>query len=136
METVVDPPDLQIDRLNRLSHDRKMPRAQLVRDAVSQYLKQCIDTQARDYLNPHETRKTLSQSFRVISLTPAIAERAANPRRTSKLKLPDAVILATAQDEDRRLTTRNTRGLQAHPLPTLNNVYSHAPTRPDPPACG
>ena len=49
--------------------------------------------------------------FRVVELTPAIAERAIQLRRnhTPKLKLPDAIIYATAKEEACHLFTRNTR---------------------------
>ena len=54
--------------------------------------------------------------FTQIELTPGIAERAADIRRTMRLKLPDAVILATAQITGRVLITRNTRDFEAGPL--------------------
>ena len=47
--------------------------------------------------------------FATVALTPAIAERAVAIRRKRKLKLPDAVIKATAEDSSRLLITRNTR---------------------------
>lgn len=48
-------------------------------------------------------------SLHVIPLTAAIAAEAAEIRRSSRLKLPDAVILASAHMEKRVLLTRNTR---------------------------
>jgi predicted nucleic acid-binding protein len=54
-------------------------------------------------------REFVSANFPVIALTPEIAEESAFLRRTSRLKLPDAVILATAHKQDRVLVTRNTR---------------------------
>lgn len=47
--------------------------------------------------------------FRLIPISQEIAERAVVLRRVSRLKLPDAIILATAQIEGRILVTRNTR---------------------------
>jgi predicted nucleic acid-binding protein len=43
-----------------------------------------------------------------------IAERAFVLRRQRKIKLPDAIIQATAQEEDRFFITRNTRDFPGH----------------------
>jgi predicted nucleic acid-binding protein len=48
-------------------------------------------------------------TFTLLPLTPEVAEQAVNLRREQKIKLPDAIIQATAQIEDRLLITRNTR---------------------------
>ena len=48
-------------------------------------------------------------SFQLLQLTTPIAVETANIRRNTRLKLPDAVILATAHVEKRTLLTRNTR---------------------------
>lgn len=56
----------------------------------------------------HGVRQMLSD-FRLIPLTNAIAEQAVIERRQRKIKLPDAIILATAMIEDGVLVTRNTR---------------------------
>ena len=48
-------------------------------------------------------------TFSNLPVTPAIARRAVEIRRQTKLKLPDAIILATAQVEKRVLLTRNSR---------------------------
>jgi len=55
-----------------------------------------------------ETRGFLT-TFRVISITSEISERAITIRRESRIKLPDAIILATAEIEDFLLITRNTK---------------------------
>lgn len=47
--------------------------------------------------------------FKVIALDDEIAARAVALRRTHRIKLPDAVIWATAQIAGRLLVTRNTR---------------------------
>ncbi len=67
---------------------------------------------------PDEAAKFLSflATFIQIPLSPAIAQQAVEVRRTSKLKLPDAIILATAQIEKRTLLTRNTRDFKAENL--------------------
>jgi predicted nucleic acid-binding protein len=59
------------------------------------------DTEART--------RALLKSFDIIPITSEVVEAAALLRRTSKLKLPDAVILATAQSLGCVLVTRNTR---------------------------
>jgi hypothetical protein len=48
-------------------------------------------------------------TFVVHPLTPAIAEIAVVRRQALRIKLPDAIILATAESEGRLLVTRNTR---------------------------
>jgi len=54
-------------------------------------------------------RDVLDSTFTVIRLRPEIEEEAVVLRRGSKLKLPDALILATAHVERRVLLTRNSR---------------------------
>lgn len=49
------------------------------------------------------------RNFELIGLSPTIATEAVQIRRNTRLKLPDAVILATAHVEKRVLLTRNTR---------------------------
>jgi hypothetical protein len=44
---------------------------------------------------------------------PEVAERAIAIRRANKIKLPDAIIQATAEVEGRVLITRNTRDFPA-----------------------
>jgi predicted nucleic acid-binding protein len=58
--------------------------------------------------NENETREFL-HNFQPLPLTQEIAERAVAIRRASKIKLPDAIIQATAEVERRVLITRNTR---------------------------
>jgi predicted nucleic acid-binding protein len=52
-------------------------------------------------------------SFQCLPVTNAVAERAAENRRMSKIKLPDAIILATAVAAGRTLVTRNVRDFPA-----------------------
>jgi predicted nucleic acid-binding protein len=54
------------------------------------------------------TRRFLARFLR-LALTDAIAERAVVVRSQRKIRLPDAVIEATAQVENRLLVTRNTK---------------------------
>ncbi len=48
-------------------------------------------------------------TFSVLPVIAEVAERAFVLRRQRKIKLPDAIIQATAQQENRLLITRNTR---------------------------
>ena len=52
-------------------------------------------------------------AFRCLPVTTEVAERSFAVRRQRKLKLPDAIILATAETADRLLITRNTRDFPA-----------------------
>ncbi len=52
-------------------------------------------------------------NFACLPVTPAVAERAAANRRQRKIKLPDAIILATAETAGRQLVTRNVKDFPA-----------------------
>ena len=54
-----------------------------------------------------ESTQRFLDGFEVIALTDEIAHRAVALRRTHRIKLPDAVIWATAQTAGRLLVTRN-----------------------------
>jgi len=58
--------------------------------------------------NEDQTRAFLL-NFYLLPLTPVVAERAVTIRRSNKIKLPDAIIQATAELDRRILITRNTR---------------------------
>lgn len=58
--------------------------------------------------NEADTRALLA-NFQVLPLTKEVAERAVMIRRARRIKLPDAIIQATARSEGRILITRNTR---------------------------
>jgi predicted nucleic acid-binding protein len=58
--------------------------------------------------NQDETR-TFLLNFHPLPLTPEVAERAVTIRRAKKIKLPDAIIQATAETDRRVLITRNSR---------------------------
>src|ERR1700757_637715 len=64
--------------------------------------------------NEDETRAFLF-NFYMLLLTPDIAERAVTIRRASKIKLPDAIIQATAEMDGRVFITRNTRDVSSMP---------------------
>ena len=48
-------------------------------------------------------------NFQYLEMTREVAERAAAIRRQKRLKMPDAIILATAEAGGRQLVTRNLR---------------------------
>ena len=58
------------------------------------------DAELRDFLETH---------FEIISLDVAVAETAIQLRREHRLRLPDAIIWATARVNDAALVTRNTK---------------------------
>ena len=51
----------------------------------------------------------LLSKFAVLGLSPAVEEATIELRRATRLKLPDAIILATARVHGLTLSTRNTR---------------------------
>lgn len=53
-------------------------------------------------------------SFTVVSIDAQVAERAVSVRQTYRLKLPDAIIWASAQVHDMLLVTRDTKGFPAN----------------------
>jgi len=66
--------------------------------------------------------RDLLARFQVVNVTPAIAEAAVAIRRRSRMKLPDAIILATAQVSGVQLSTRNTRDFSEDD-PTIRVPY-------------
>ena len=56
-----------------------------------------------------EPTRLFLDGFKIIALDDEIANRAVALRRAHRIKLPDAVIWATAQTTDRLLVTRNTK---------------------------
>ena len=63
---------------------------------------------AKRYNQEHRTRVALS-AFNIIGVSPEIAERSVALRQEYGMKLPDAIILATAQVHRFELVTRNTK---------------------------
>ncbi len=88
---------------------------QLAREEYDRYSDRAISIitwmEVMSGVHPDEAAKVLRflATFVQLLLSPAIAEQAVDVRRTSRLKLPDAIILATAQVEKRILLTRNTK---------------------------
>jgi hypothetical protein len=59
--------------------------------------------------NEEGVRDFLSSRFEIASLDDSVAETAITVRRARHLRLPDAIILATAQVYNAELVTRNTK---------------------------
>jgi len=68
-----------------------------------------IEVMAGTDASDEDPTRLFLQGFQLLPLTPAVAERTFLLRRSRKLKLPDATILATAQVAGLLLVTRNTR---------------------------
>lgn len=58
--------------------------------------------------------RDLLDGFQTIQIDDDIADAAAEIRREVRLKLPDAIILATARRRDLPLITRNTKDFEGH----------------------
>ena len=69
---------------------------------------------AKKYNQEHRTRGAMS-AFNVIGVSQEIAERSVALRQEYGMKLPDAIILATAQVHRLELVTRNTRDFAGIP---------------------
>lgn len=69
---------------------------------------------AKKYHQEHQTRMALS-AFNIIGISQDIAERSVNLRQEFGLKLPDAIILATAQHHRYEMVTRNTKDFAGIP---------------------
>jgi hypothetical protein len=67
---------------------------------------------ARDEREQQALRAFLS-AYDLLSIDDAVTEEAVRLRRSQRLKLPDAIILATARVHGRELATRNTRDFPA-----------------------
>lgn len=61
-----------------------------------------------------QAAEALLASLGRVELTEAVARRAVELRQTLRLKLPDAIVLASAEVEGCILVTRNTRDLPAN----------------------
>jgi len=57
--------------------------------------------------------KAFLADFEHLAIDDRVAERAVFIRQTKRIKLPDAIVWATAQVNDRLLVTRNTKDLSA-----------------------
>jgi len=69
-----------------------------------------------------QTRREFLNHFRIVPLTTQIAEEAVMLRRKHRLKLPDAIIWATAIIENCLLVSRNTKDFP-HNQPSVRFPY-------------
>ena len=68
-----------------------------------------IEVLAGEAPDQEDSTRRFLRTFAQIPLTPKIANEAALVRRSQRIKLPDAIVLATAYVEGRVLLTRNTK---------------------------
>jgi predicted nucleic acid-binding protein len=61
-----------------------------------------------------DVRRGFLSHFRTVALTPRVAEEAVTLRRRYRLKLPDAIIWASAISENCLLVSRNTKDFPAN----------------------
>ena len=61
-----------------------------------------------------DIRRGFLAHFRIVPLTPEVAEEAVRLRRQHRLKLPDAIIWASALNENCVLVSRNTKDFPAN----------------------
>lgn len=98
--------NILIDHLNAVPQARKeLDRFENRAISIITWMEVMVGADA-DLVEP--TRLFLD-GFEVIALDDAIANRAVELRRAHRIKLPDAVIWATAQTTGRLLVTRNTK---------------------------
>ncbi len=60
-----------------------------------------------------QLREFLDAHFEIVPLDLAVAETAVQLRRAHRMRLPDAIIWATAQTNDAMLVSRNTKDFKA-----------------------
>jgi predicted nucleic acid-binding protein len=63
--------------------------------------------------NEEAILRAFLSNFQYLEMTREVAERAAAIRRQKRLKMPDAIILATAEAGGRQLVTRNIKDFPA-----------------------
>ncbi|MBK1665016.1 VapC toxin family PIN domain ribonuclease [Rhodospirillum rubrum] len=98
--------NILIDHLNALPEAREeIERFESRAISIITWMEVMVGARA-DLIEP--TRLFLD-GFKVIALDDEIAKRAVDLRRAHRIKLPDAVIWATAQTTGRLLVTRNTK---------------------------
>ena len=68
------------------------------------------------------TERALLARFSVVPLDTDVAETAASLRRSHRMKLPDAIIWASARTQDRLLVSRNTKDFPAND-PSVRHPY-------------
>jgi hypothetical protein len=98
--------NIVIDALNGVEEaDTEYNRYELVLISRVTWMEVLIGAQNDDA----EVRDFLESHFEIISLDLAVAEKAIELRRVHRMRLPDAIIWATAQVNDAVLVSRNTK---------------------------
>jgi predicted nucleic acid-binding protein len=90
-------------------------------DELARYAECCISliswmevmVGAGNDVTEEEVCRRFLESFRVLPVTEKVAERTVRLRRSHRLKLPDAIVWASAQEEACLLVTRNTKDFPA-----------------------
>lgn len=105
MKAVFDT-NLVIDALNGVSAaDKEYKRYTQVLISRITWMEVLVGAQEDDA----QLRDFLETQFEIIPLDLAVAERAIQLRRSHHMRLPDAIIWATAQVQDAILITRNSK---------------------------
>ena len=82
-----------------------------------------IEVMVGEDKNPHvNIKQWLSQTFTIINLDQSISIKSVEIRKSRKIKLPDAIIHATALVSERLLVTRNTKDFSESD-PTIRIPY-------------
>jgi hypothetical protein len=116
MRTIVELPDERIEGLKRLSDDMHLSRAALMRRAVKEYLARHRPQEADQAFGLWKDRPR-------DAIDATLAEVAATIRRSHGIRLPDAIIWASAQTKSALLISRNTKVFPAD-APGMRVPYS------------
>src|SRR5437868_4116998 len=106
MRTIVDIPDDQLRALDEICARDELARYQGV--SISHMTWMEVMAGATPGEEERRTRAFLRR-FDVRPIDEAVAERAVTLRRARRIRLPDAIIWATAQELGQMLVTRNTK---------------------------
>jgi len=104
-------PDLLVDTDVFVDHLRGARRLQPGRDRIHySVVTRCELFAGREI--EEETVRSLLKAFEELPVDRPVAERAGRLRRAGGLRMPDALIAATALEHQLALVTRNTRGFK------------------------
>lgn len=130
MRTLVDIPDSQINDLTALCQAEKLSRAEVIRQAIALYLekKMPITNNAFGLWRTHQVDGLAYQQqvrsewylrgflngFVNLPIDAVVANSAVTFRKQHRIKLPDAIVRATASASQCILVTRNTKDFPQH----------------------
>jgi len=98
--------NIVIDALNGITHvDTEYGLYERVLISQITWMEVMVGTDEGDL----KTRNFLETYFEIIAIDTTVAEYAVQLRRTHRLRLPDAIIFATAKAYSATLVTRNTK---------------------------